>query len=71
MYSILVKNGNNSYTYALDDVTEQPFAGSLADTKTKFMELLQKYPISKLVVVHNTQVTNDMTITDVEQLRIT
>lgn len=66
MYSILIKNGNTTYIYATDETTGEPFAGSAADTKTKFMELLQKYPISKLVVVHNTEVTNDMTITDVE-----
>ena len=66
MYSILIKNGTNAYTYATDETTGEPFAGSLADTKTKFMEMLQKYPISTLVVVHNTTVTNDMTITDVE-----
>lgn len=48
MYSILVKNGNNTYIYATDETTGEPFAGSLADTKTKFMELLQKYPISKV-----------------------
>lgn len=67
MYSILIKNGNSTYIYATDETTGEAFAGSAADTKTKFMELLQKYPISKLVVVHNTEVTNDMTITDVEQ----
>ena len=66
MYSILILNGTKTYIYATDATTGEPFAGSLADTKTKFMELLQTYPISKLVVVHNTTVTNDMTITDVE-----
>ena len=66
MYSILVKTGTNTYTYALDDTTSEVFAGSLADTKQKFMDLLEKYPISKLTVVHNTTVTNDMTIADVE-----
>ena len=66
MYSILVKKGNNVYAYVLDETTGEPFTGSLAETKTKFMDLLQKYPISQLIVVHNTTVTNDMTITDVE-----
>lgn len=66
MYSILVKNGQNTFIYALDDTSGEVFAGSLADTKAKFMELLEKYPISKLTVVHNTTVANDMTITDVE-----
>lgn len=66
MYSILVEKGTNTFNYALDETTGEKFAGSLADTKAKFMELLNKYPISKLTVVHNTTVTNDMTITDVE-----
>lgn len=66
MYSILVNKGNNIFAYALDDTTEQPFAGSLAETKEKFNELLQKYPISKLTVVHNTTVTNELSIVDVE-----
>lgn len=66
MYSILIKNGNNTFVYALDDVSGEVFTGSLADTKTKFNELLQKYPISKLVIVHNVTVTPDLTIVDVE-----
>lgn len=66
MYSILIKNGTSTFIYAVDDTTGENFAGSLAETKTKFMELLEKYPISKLTVVHNTTVTNDMTIADVE-----
>lgn len=66
MYSILIKNGTNTYIYATDETTGEAFAASLADTKTKFMELLEKYPISKLIIVHNTTVTNDMTIADVE-----
>lgn len=66
MYSILIKNGTSTYVYAVDDTSGETFAGSLAETKAKFMELLEKYPISKLTVVHNTTVKNDMTITDVE-----
>ena len=66
MYSILIKNGNTTYVYATDETTGEPYAGSLADTKTKFNELLQKYPISKLVIVHNTTVTMDLNIVDVE-----
>lgn len=66
MYSILIKNGNNTFVYALDDVSGEVYAGSLADTKAKFNELLQKYPISKLVIVHNVTVTPDLTIVDVE-----
>lgn len=66
MYSIQIEKGTNTFSYALDETTGEKFAGSLADTKAKFMELLNKYPLSKLTVVHNTTVTNDMTITDVE-----
>lgn len=66
MYSILIKNGNNTFIYATDETTGEAFAGSLADTKTKFNELLQKYPISKLTVVHNTTISADLSITDVE-----
>lgn len=65
MYSILIKGGNNTFIFATDETTGDVFTGSLADTKTKFTELLQKYPISKLTVVHNTTITNDMTIVDV------
>ena len=67
MYSILIKNGNNTYVYATDETTGEAYAGSLADTTTKFNELLQKYPISKLVVVHNTTLTVDLSIVDVDQ----
>lgn len=66
MYSILVKNGTNVFGYALDEATGEPFAGTLAETKEKFNSLLQKYPISKLVIVHNTTVTADLSIVDVE-----
>ena len=66
MYSILINKGTNTFSYALDETTEQPFAGSLAETKEKFNELLQKYPISKLVVVHNTVVTAELSVVDVE-----
>ncbi len=67
MYSILIKNGDSAaYKFAIDDTTGEQFAGTLAETKEKFNELLQKYPISKLTVVHNTTVTTDLSIVDVE-----
>lgn len=66
MYSILIKMGTDTFKYALDDVSGEVFAGSLAEVKEKFNELLQKYPISKLVIVHNTTVTADLSIVDVE-----
>lgn len=66
MYSILVKVGTDTFKYASDEVSGENFAGSLVETKEKFNELLQKYPISKLVIVHNTTVTSDLSIVDVE-----
>lgn len=66
MYSILIKNGTNTFVYATDEVSGEVFAGTLAETKEKFNSLLQKYPISKLVIVHNTTVTADLAIVDVE-----
>ncbi len=66
MYSILIKNGTNTYIYATDEVSGDVFAGTLVETKEKFNALLQKYPISKLVIVHNTTVTADLSIVDVE-----
>lgn len=66
MYSILVKVGTDTFKYASDKVSGENFAGSLVETKEKFNELLQKYPISKLVIVHNTTVTSDLSIVDVE-----
>lgn len=66
MYSILIKNGTNTFVYATDEVSGEVFAGTLAETKEKFNSLLQKYPISKLVIVHNTTVTTDLAIVDVE-----
>lgn len=66
MYSILIKNGTNTFVYATDEVSGDVFAGTLAETKEKFNSLLQKYPISKLVIVHNTTVTTDLAIVDVE-----
>lgn len=65
MYSILVKVGTDTFKYASDEVSGENFAGSLVETKEKFNELLQKYPISKLVIVHNTTVTSDLSIVDV------
>lgn len=66
MYSILIKNGTNTYLYATDEVSGDVFAGTLAETKEKFNALLQKYPISKLIIVHNCTVTADLSIVDVE-----
>lgn len=66
MYSILIKTGSNTYTYYADEETKVVFAGDLTETKELYIELLKEYPSSKLVVVHNTTVTNELTIADVE-----
>ena len=66
MYSILRKNGQNSYIYVIDEASGRPFAGSLVETKAKFNELLQTYPIASLAIVHNCTVEADLSITDVE-----
>lgn len=66
MYSILISKGTNVYSYAVDEVSGDVFTGTSAETKVKFNELLQKYPISKLVVVHNVTVTNELTLEDVQ-----
>ena len=66
MYSVLINKGTNMFSYAPDETTGEPFTGSLAEVKVFFNTLLQKYPISKLVIVHNTTVAADLTITDVE-----
>lgn len=66
MYSILRKNGASSFVYVIDEGTGKPFAGNLAETKELFNELLQTYPISSLVIVHNCNVTAELTIEDVQ-----
>ena len=67
MYSILIKTGSNTYTYDADEETKVVFAGDLTETKERYLELLKEYPSSKLVIVHNTTVTDEITIEDVEQ----
>ena len=62
MFSILIKTGDDTYIYAKDSDTNEVFVGEMYDTKMKFTELLEKYPINWLVVVHNTVVTNDIDI---------
>jgi hypothetical protein len=64
MYSILIKTGSEYYSY--DTVDGTVFTGNLEETKARYSELLQEYPASKLVVVHNTTVTTELTIVDAE-----
>ena len=65
MYSILIKNGSKTYIYDADEEGEI-FTGDLAETKARYVELLAEYPSSKLVIVHNTTITDDITIADVQ-----
>lgn len=70
MYSILIKTGEKTYIYAVTkDAEEQEivFTGNEAETKEFYAELLEKYPSSKLVIIHNTEVTSTLTITDVTE----
>ena len=64
MYSILIKTGSKNYIYDADD-EGVIFTGDETETKARYEELLAEYPSSKLVVVHNVTVANDLTITDV------
>ena len=65
MYSILLKEAANKFSYILDD-TGKPFEGSAETTKTKFLDLLSSYPISKLAVVHSCTITNNLLIEDTD-----
>jgi len=64
MYSILIKVSSKNFMY---DASEEGvvFAGDETETKARYIELLAEYPSSKLVIVHNVTVTNDLTIADV------
>lgn len=65
MYSILIKNGSKSYEYDANEEGEV-FEGDEAETKARYLELLAEFPSSKLVIVHNVTITDDITITDVQ-----
>ena len=65
MYSILIKDGSKTYIYDANEEGEV-FVGDEAETKARYLELLAEYPSSKLVIVHNTTVTDDITITDAQ-----
>ena len=70
MYSILIKTGDTTYIYAVTkDAEEQTviFSGNEAETKAFYAELLEKYPSSQLVVIHNVEVTSELTLTDVTE----
>jgi hypothetical protein len=65
MYSILIKNGSKNYVYDVNEEGEV-FAGDVTETKARYLELLAEFPSSKLVIVHNTTIADDITITDVQ-----
>ncbi len=65
MYSILIKQSEKNYTFLCND-DGSVFQGTMEATKEKVVELLDKYPLGKLTVVHNTTITTDFTIQDVE-----
>ena len=70
MYSILIKTGEKTYIYAVTkDVEEHEivFTGNEAETQEFYTELLKKYPSSQLVVIHNVEVTSELTLTDVTE----
>lgn len=69
MYSILIKTGDKTYIYAVVDNegVEEIFTGNVTETKEFYTELLTKYPSSKLVVIHNVEVTSEYTLTDVTE----
>ena len=64
MYSILIKNGEKSYTYLCND-DGTIFSGSNEAVTAKLSELMQTYPLGKLSVVHNTVITQNFIIEDV------
>ncbi len=64
MYSILIRTGDKSYIYHMN-ADGSVFAGDSDATTEKVRELLATYPIGKLVVVHNVNVTSDVTLADV------
>ena len=64
MYSILIKNGEKSYIYCTN-TDGTVFAGDSEAAKTKVQELLETYPLGKIVVVHNVTMTADFTLEDV------
>jgi len=64
MYSILIKVSSKNYIYDANEEGEV-FSGDETEVKARYIELLAEYPSSKLTIVHNVTVTNDLTIADV------
>lgn len=66
MYSILIKTGSKSFEFDASEETGV-FTGNEAETKARYLELLAEYPSSKLIIVHNVEVTSELTLTDVTE----
>lgn len=64
MYSILIKNGDKSWVYAVNEDGAQ-FRGDSAAAKARLTELAETYPLGKLAVVHNVTLSADFTLEDV------
>lgn len=64
MYSILILQTNKSYLYATNSDGTR-FAGDLTATQEKVRDLMEKFPIGSIVVVHNTTLTATIEIADV------
>ncbi len=64
MYSILIKNGEKSFFYHLN-ADGTVFSGNSEAAKAKVQELLETYPLGKIVVVHNVNITSGITLEDV------
>lgn len=65
MYSILIKNSDKKYSYHTN-TDGSVFAGDNEATTARLAELINSYPISSLVVVHNVTLTPTLSIEDVE-----
>lgn len=63
MYSILIRNSEKSLSY-VTNTDGSVFAGDSDAVKDKLLEIASTYPIGKIVVVHNVNLTTDFTIED-------
>ena len=65
MYSILIKNGEKSYIYALND-DGSVFRGDSDAVRERLAGLAESHPLGRLSVVHNVTLGADFSIEDVE-----
>lgn len=64
MYSILIKVSDTTYQYATNP-NGANWAGDVDAAKAKVLELLETYPITRIKVVHNADLTANLSIADV------